>query len=374
MSSFVNLGLRVREIRQAKKTVESAETRVLYDTRVADLKSRYYSISEVEHSRIVNLEQHHDDEEQTATEEWLESRKNRVTGSRMGAIGHCNKFCSADQCLKDLIWNVPMDEKGVDNCKWGNLSEPRAEEAFVGYMSTFLDERNPETGLTLVNFSVENLGLFVCKKEGHAMLAMSPDGIMYSTWKDDQGNEVRKISLVEYKCPVPSPIAYDRGYSEAEDDVELEKTARLFGGLPDSFDYFKKKWFHVQRRSWRNKCKQPGLYKANLLPERLIKTQREKFGEFPRSDWVHQRKKLPVPPYYMAQCQYGMEIFGLSGMEMNECYFVVHTPVRTAVTVFPRDRSYGKWLVETAKQFWEERYVKNAALKMSGQLKEGEIV
>ena len=81
--------------------------------------------------------------------------------------------------------------------------------------------------------------MFVRKKEGQVMLAMSPDGIMYSTWKDDEGNEVRKISLVEYKCPVPSPIAYDRGYSEAEDDVELEKTARLFNRLPDSFDYFK---------------------------------------------------------------------------------------------------------------------------------------
>ncbi len=194
-----------------------------------------------------------------------------------------------------------MDEKGVDNCRWGNLSESRAEEAFVSYMITFLDERDAETGLTLVNFEVKNMGLYVCKKEGLAMLAMSPDGIMFSTWKDDEGNEIKKTSLVEYKCPVPSPIAYDRGYTEAQDNAEMAYTTTLFDKLPDSFDYFKKKWLHEQRRCWRKKCAHPGLYKDNWLPERLTMSQRQTFGEFPQSDWVHARKKLPVPPYYNAQ-------------------------------------------------------------------------
>ncbi len=69
-----------------------------------------------------------------------------------------------------------------------------------------------------------------------------------------------------------------------------------------------------------------------------------------------------------------MEIFNLSGITMDECYFVVHTPVRTAVRKVPRDIAYGAWLIATAKLFWEERYLQNYVLKTTGKLKEGEVV
>jgi len=78
--------------------------------------------------------------------------------------------------------------------------------------------------------------------------------------------------------------------------------------------------------------------------------------------------------FFHSQIQYGMEIFRLSGIPMDECYFVVHTPVRTAVTVVPRDKAYGKWLIETAKTFWETRYLKNYVLKTTGNLANGQIV
>ena len=65
-----------------------------------------------------------------------------------------------------------------------------------------------------------------------------------------------------------------------------------------------------------------------------------------------------------------MEIFRLSGIIMEECYFAVHTPVRTAVTVVPRDKKYGEWLVRTAETFWKERYTKNLILKEQGKLTE----
>jgi len=349
---------------------EEEEPIILDEEAWKHLIQRYDSIDEDEHARILNCAQHHDDVNQTATEEWLKSRENRVTGSRMGAIGFCNPFCSADACLKDMLWRKEMDQRGQDNCKWGNLMEPHAEEAFVGYMMTLLDERDPVTGLTLVNFHVENFGLFVCKAPGKAYLAMSPDGVLYSTWRNDEGDLVHKISLIEYKCPVPSPVAYDRGFSAAEDDIALQQTQGLFDRLDDSFEYFKTKWGVTERRTWRKKCMEPGLYKNTLLPVRLLSNVRDAQGEWPASDWVTRRKKIPVPAYYNAQVQYGMEIFRLSGIIMEECYFVVHTPVRTAVTVVPRDKKYGEWLVSTAETFWKERYTKNLILKEQGKLTE----
>jgi len=174
-------------------------------------------------------------------------------------------------------------------------------------MMTFLDQRDAETGLTLTHFEVTNLGLFVCKKAGLAMLAMSPDGVMYSTWKNDAGEEIKKTSLVEYKCPVPNPIAFEKGYTAEQDDVEMERTRKLFEQLPASFDYFKQNWLQIQRRCWRRKCTHAGLYKDNWLPERLSMVERAEFGEFPKSDWVHARKKLPVPPYYNAQVRFFLE-------------------------------------------------------------------
>mgnify|MGYP003694997515 CR=1 FL=1 len=335
------------------------------------LVQRYATIDEEEHARILHCPQHHDDAEQTATVEWLASRENRVTGSRMGAIGSCNPFCSADDCLRDMLWKPEMDARGRENCKWGNLMEPHAEEAFVGYMMTRLDERDPATGLTLIDFHVENMGLFVCKAKGRAFLAMSPDGVLHSTWRDDVGVRVDKTSLVEYKCPVPSPVAFDRGFTAAEDDIALANSKVLFDRLDDSFTSFKHKWGVTERRTWRRKCLEPGLYKTTLLPVRLNTSVRDVQGEWPDSDWAARRKKIPVPAYYNAQIQYGVEIFRLSGILMEETYFVVHTPVRTAVTVVPRDKKYGAWLVRTAETFWMERYTTNLVFKETGQLEEG---
>ena len=59
---------------------------------------------------------------------------------------------------------------------------------------------------------------------------------------------------------------------------------------------------------------------------------------------------------------------------MTQCYFVVYSPVRTAVTVVERDRAHGKWLVEQARKFWNTEYAPNHIMEEAGILLQDEVV
>lgn len=294
---------------------------------LATFVAQYQTIDPNEHARVRKLEQHFNDEEQTTNPEWLDARKHRITGSVMGVVGHCNPYETIEYFLKKKVWEWQMDERGKANCRYGNLHEPVAEEAFAAYTATFIDVPD-ERGWTLRNFRIQELGLYVCKAPGHAMLGMSPDGVLHTTWEDPDGKTVKKVELIEYKCPA----------------------------------------------TWQKKMGNPGIYKHNMLPQRFPTGMRDSLGEYPPSDWLPRRRRLPLPPYYNAQVQYGMELFRRSGVTMDRCHFVVWTPQRTSVTVVDRDAMYGEWLLARGKQFWEDVYAKNVVLKATGKLNTDEVL
>lgn len=357
-SPFVRIGLRVKECSPNKKTkydnadnsavaddtrsftysvspfvgsLRLKETQKIVDqTRLKAFTDRFQTIDDAEQERIKNLEQHFDDAVQTTNPEWLEARTHRITGSVMGAICHANPYESKEDYLRKKVWPREMDARGKANCLYGNLNEPKAEQAFDAYMSTFLDEPDATTGLILRKYDIQNLGLYVCRKPGYAMLGMSPDGILYSTWEDPKDGTISKrIDLIEYKCPA----------------------------------------------TWEKKVyTNDSIYPDEWLPKRFPPLLRAELGEYPPSDWLPERKRLPLPSYYNSQVQYGMELFGMSGIEMHCCWFVVYSPVRTAVTVVDRDRVHGKWLIDRARTFWNELYARNHVLKESGLLLQDEVV
>lgn len=182
----------------------SRKEKVVDENAVKALLLKFNSITDKEHERIKTLEQHFEDDDATTNPEWLAARKLRITGSAMGSVGYCNPYESADDYLLKKTWPElhQMDKKGQENCRWGNLCEPLAEESFAAYMATYVGFED-ERGWVLDNYDIQNLGLYVCKAPGHAMLGMSPDGILYTTWTKPSGETVKEVCLIEYKCPVP---------------------------------------------------------------------------------------------------------------------------------------------------------------------------
>ncbi len=354
-------------------TVKVPKKRVLTPdkTTLEAFKQKYDTISEEEHARILGLAQHHNDAAQTTNEKWLAARKNRVTGSTVAAIVRENPYEARLAFLAKKLWPKEMDARGKKACAHGNMNEPIAEAAFQSYMDVQVGELKNSNGDVLDGVGVHNLGLYVCKKPGYGMLGMSPDGLLETTWKRGDGSTYSVNELIEYKCPISwkNLVARDDGH----------------------------------------------MYKMeNLPPPR----HPEFIGENEQAEVPGSlaRKWMPVPKYYFTQCQYGMEIFRLSGIDLPRCHFVVWSPSRavedvfvqpsehvlkagtpymggtiqhdvpagetaakvvyrgrTEVTVIERDLAYGKFLVEEAVRFWEELYAPRYILKETGELEEGEV-
>lgn len=282
-------------------------------------------VSEEEHARIVNLEQHFDDAEQTTNPEWLDARTHRVTGSAVANVVHVNPYEGKLVYLKSKLWPQEMDERGKQNCRYGNLNEPVAEQCFEAYMMLQIGElTNDDDGAILDGVEVTNLGLYICKKPSYGCLGMSPDGILTMTWKRADGSTYTTQDLIEYKCPSSWKKLIQRGDGH--------------------------------------------MYKMEYLPP----NRHVSLGGGPVPGSLP-RKWYPCPPYYFTQVQYGMELFRISGMPLRQAYFVVWSPSETEVTVIPRDQAYGNFLVEEAKKFWTDLYAPRYLLKQNGQLCENEI-
>lgn len=106
---------------------------------------------------------------QQGTEEWLDSRKGRLTGSIIGAVCGHNFFCRHDQLLRELLWNT---FQGNDATRYGNQYEATAAEIYGNYS---------------LGTTVEFTGLQVHPVFG--WLGYSPDGLI--------GTD----GLLEIKCP-----------------------------------------------------------------------------------------------------------------------------------------------------------------------------
>ena len=346
--------------------VTHKKKKVTVDTVSLDaFKALFHLVPEEEHGRVMGLEQHFDDAEQTTNPLWLEARKHRITGSVVASIVGLNPYTSRLQYLKQKLWPVEMDARGKMACRYGNLNEPVAEAYFEQYMRQQIGTMKNRNGDVLTDVKVENLGLYVCKQAGYGMLGMSPDGICTTTWRCEETEEEYQLQeLIEYKCPA----------------------------------------------SWKKLVARDD---GNMYPEEKLPP-----FNYPRS---LERARLPCPKYYFCQVQYGMELFRRSGMPLERCYFVVWSPEtkeevvwlreplaeakqagdeyvapnergtfkedtpqgafsativyhgRTQITVVKRDAAFGAYLVEEAKRFWEDMYAPRHIMKQNNQIEDGEV-
>ena len=88
---------------------------------------RFGSISSAEQEYVANLEQHPTPD--TTSQEWLNARSYRITGSVCGCIIDQNPYQSAEQFAIKKLWPQPMDERGQMACAWGAKHELDAEQA-----------------------------------------------------------------------------------------------------------------------------------------------------------------------------------------------------------------------------------------------------
>ncbi len=110
------------------------------------------------------------------TEEWLKSRKGRLTGSIMGSVCGHNFFCNHEKLLTELLWNT---FEGNEATRYGTQFESTAAEIYEQYQRT-----------KSVDFHIEHSGLIVHPCYG--WMGYSPDGIV---------REGGRKGLLEIKCP-----------------------------------------------------------------------------------------------------------------------------------------------------------------------------
>ena len=311
MSEFTGLNVR-------KKVTDTNSPAVLA------FVEQYSTIDPDEHARICQLDQHHPETNET-NQEWLDARKYRFTGSTAGAACHQNPYQSVEQFLSDKINQTPMDERGKRYCAYGTLHEDDAEAAFGVYLDKQVGKPNLR-GWTLVSWRIQHVGLYVCKKVGFGMLGMSPDGILHTTWTSPTDGELKMKELVEYKCPA----------------------------------------------TWEKKRNNPKLYKTELVPKLVPPRMRAEMasvlqpGGLPLCEGRH---RIPCPPYYYAQVQFGMRLFKMSGIDLPRAHFVVWCPERTCRIRVERDATYGKWLVDRMVEVWRNQYAPAIVRKLAGGTK-----
>lgn len=133
-------------------------------------------VSNADILRIMNYEQR--------TDEWLESRKGRITASNYGSATYHNKYCSPHGLIKQMLWKT---FKGNFATEYGTKNEPVASDVYEKFMRKHLDEG----GKKHVNFKVDYPGLIVNFK--NPWIACSPDGLPL---------EGLIRFLLEIKCPI----------------------------------------------------------------------------------------------------------------------------------------------------------------------------
>jgi hypothetical protein len=138
--------------------------------------------------RILNVPQR--------TQEWLDARDGRATGSNFGSMHGTHPYSSPKNLVREMLWKK---FKGNAATEWGSKMEEVALAAYVREMRArhgILDlagfESAAASGKT---FWVETPGLVVNKE--HPWLGTSPDGIVH----DDH-----VVGLLEIKCPFAKKV------------------------------------------------------------------------------------------------------------------------------------------------------------------------
>ncbi len=113
-------------------------------------------------------------------DDWLDSRKNRLTGSNYAAAIGWNPYKKPIGLVKDMLWG---GFKGNEATRYGTKHEDYARDLYLCY----LYEKH---AFDNVDIRIDELGLWVSKQ--FPCFGMSVDGIIYI------GD---KVCLLEIKCP-----------------------------------------------------------------------------------------------------------------------------------------------------------------------------
>jgi hypothetical protein len=132
------------------------------------------------------------------TEDWLNSRKGRITGSNFGAAIGVNKYMSRRGLIKQMLWTT---FRGNMATRWGSEHEDIARDAFLEEERGQFEHSSADTvpeeekDTTIISIEVEETGLVINPER--SWMGNSPDGIItrtYASGRIDRG-------LLEIKCP-----------------------------------------------------------------------------------------------------------------------------------------------------------------------------
>lgn len=150
---------------------------------------------------------------------WIQARKYRITASNFGtALGH-NPYKSPQELVADLVWGQVFT--GNKKTRYGTVNE---KVAFTQYKAQRMVEmatrperlQKLEQGAIVdpIKFDVFETGLHVA--EEHPWTGCSPDGLVYTTNPDTNGDVT---ALLEIKCPFDG-VPYQ--FMEAYQNVIVE--------------------------------------------------------------------------------------------------------------------------------------------------------
>lgn len=333
-----------------------------------DFVRRFGSISSAEQEYVANLEQHPTPD--TTSQEWLNARSYRITGSVCGCIIDQNPYQSAEQFAIKKLWPQPMDERGQMACAWGAKHELDAEQAFAAYLTCHcIDTVWRDDGAVLRSFSLRERGLIISL--AHPCLGYSPDGLLDVLLQYPDGTTVWETELVEYKCPISFPRLYEQMLERDDDKLYPSKlvpapvkhlyNAKLHDRIPDGA---------YVRYKPRNKPPVVAVvrsFNANSKKYTIVcdgleyTTSRRMLKIFVPSDEPPRARN--IPPYYYSQINFGMHL-----LDLKRCHFVVWSPGYCSHDVVDRDYAYGKYLISSCLHFWRHTLAPAFVAQMNNAL------
>lgn len=135
------------------------------------------------------------------SEEWLESRKGKVTGSRVGALLGLSPYQSPDELLEEMLNELHGEKphKPTPAMKWGSLHE---KDGVAHYKRQRYRERQcPHRELKHVGQVIHPT---------YDWIRYSPDGLVVEGVRDGKGvmaiEETEVVGLIEVKAPYSQNI------------------------------------------------------------------------------------------------------------------------------------------------------------------------
>ena len=270
-------------------------------------------VSEDYFVKCMNMEQ--------GTEEWLESRKGVVTGSKVASF-----LGNGYHPFKRGMLQIVHPETNYINSIYtghGTMIEPFIEGLFCVHFQQRVDDPNDE----LQDFFFEECGMILNYTTG-SWQGYSPDGIIHCVFAN---GETAKY-LCEFKAPYSKRHVESSSFTFYKDGVTVPRSTE--------------RRFH----------------------EKSLRQKENKENKVPYSN------RHDITPYYYDQIQWGMGIGMETGKlslrspsDVMKCYFVVHTFHCTKIQEVEFDCKYYEYMKEESFEVYKKIYVPSILKKDSNE-------